>query len=62
MELFTTFFVAPNTRGEKMPKRQLKITEAEYKEYCERVLRPNSMGVPTGSVHRPSRPESQAQL
>ncbi len=62
MELFTTFFVAPNTRGEKMPKRQLKITEAEYKEYCERVLRLNELGVPTGSVHRPSPQKARLAL
>ncbi len=37
-----------------MPKRQSRITETEYQEYCERVLRLKEIGVPTGSVHRPS--------
>ncbi len=37
-----------------MPKPQSKITKSEYQEYCERVLRLKEMGVPTGSVFRPS--------
>ncbi len=45
-----------------MPKRQLKITEAEYQEYCERVLRLNELGVPTGSVHRPSPQKARLAL
>jgi hypothetical protein len=45
-----------------MPKQQSKIAKTESQEFRKSLLRLEQMGVPTGSVHRPSPEEARLAL